>query len=118
MLGWCIVTLASARVKASVRIPPLRGMYQRGGTCKGCDNMGLPSVYGVRRCYCAAVEGDASLARLSGPYLSRFSTYSTALPVYATIPHDARGFIVLSEGFGRNAFVVVVVFAQYLHSRR
>ena len=37
MLGWCIVTLASARLKASVRFPPLRGMYQRGGTCKGCD---------------------------------------------------------------------------------
>ena len=38
MLGWCIVTLASARLKASVQFPPLRGMYQRGGTCKGCDN--------------------------------------------------------------------------------
>ena len=37
MWGWCIVTLASARLKASVRFPPLRGMYQRGGTCKGCD---------------------------------------------------------------------------------
>ena len=37
MLGWCIVTLASARLKASVRFPLLRGMYQRGGTCKGCD---------------------------------------------------------------------------------
>ena len=31
------MTLASARLKASVRFPPLRGMYQRGGTCKGCD---------------------------------------------------------------------------------
>ena len=30
------MTLASARLKASVRFPPLRGMYQRGGTCKGC----------------------------------------------------------------------------------
>ena len=37
MWGWCIVTLASARLKASVRFPPLRGMYQTGGTCKGCD---------------------------------------------------------------------------------
>ena len=37
MLGWCIVTLASARLKASIRFPPLRRMYQRGGTCKGCD---------------------------------------------------------------------------------
>ena len=37
MLGWCIVTLASARLKASVRFLPLRGMYQIGGTCKGCD---------------------------------------------------------------------------------
>ena len=37
MLGWCIVTLASGRLKASVWFPPLRGMYQRGGTCKGCD---------------------------------------------------------------------------------
>ena len=32
------MTLASARLKASVRFPPLRGMYQTGGTCKGCDN--------------------------------------------------------------------------------
>ena len=31
------MTLASARLKASVRFPSLRGMYQRGGTCKGCD---------------------------------------------------------------------------------
>ena len=37
MWGWCIVTFTSARLKASVRFPPLRGMYQRGGTCKGCD---------------------------------------------------------------------------------
>ena len=37
MWGWCLVTLASARLKASVRFPPLRGMYQTGGTCKGCD---------------------------------------------------------------------------------
>ena len=36
MLGWCIVTLAGARLKASVRFPPLRGMYQRG-TYNGCD---------------------------------------------------------------------------------
>ena len=41
MSGWCIVTLASARLKASVRFPPLRGMYQRGGTCKGCDIDGI-----------------------------------------------------------------------------
>ena len=51
MWGWCIVTLVSARLKASVRLPPLRGMYQRGGTSKGCDTMdvlgdtmGLPGV--------------------------------------------------------------------------
>ena len=37
MLGWCIVTLASASLKASVRFPPFRGMYQRG---KGCDRKG------------------------------------------------------------------------------
>ena len=37
MLGWCIVTLASARLKASVRFSPLRGMYQKRCTCKGCD---------------------------------------------------------------------------------
>ena len=35
------MTLASARLKASVWIPPLRGMYQRGGTCKGCDTSPL-----------------------------------------------------------------------------
>ena len=40
MWGWCIATLASARLKASVRFPPLRGMYQTGGTCKGCDTWG------------------------------------------------------------------------------
>ena len=37
MLGWCIVILASARLKASMRFPSLRGIYQRGGTCKRCD---------------------------------------------------------------------------------
>ena len=42
MLGWCIVTLASARLKASMQFPPLRGMYQRGGTCKGCDSQHKP----------------------------------------------------------------------------
>ena len=36
MLGWCIVILVGARLKAFVRFPPLRGMYQRG-TYKGCD---------------------------------------------------------------------------------
>ena len=41
MLGWCIVTLTSARLKASVQFPSLRGMYQRRGTCKGCDTNGL-----------------------------------------------------------------------------
>ena len=29
MLDWCIVTLASRRLKASVRFPLLRGMYQK-----------------------------------------------------------------------------------------
>ena len=38
-LGWFIVTLVSARLKASMRFRPLRGMYQRGGTCKGCDRV-------------------------------------------------------------------------------
>ena len=37
MLNWCIVTLAGARLKASIRFPPIRGMYQ-GDTCKGHDN--------------------------------------------------------------------------------
>ena len=64
------------------------------------------------------MKGDASLARLSRPHLSRYSTYPTALPVCATVPHNAGGFLVLPKGFGRNAFVVVVVFVQYLHSRR
>ena len=39
------MTLASARLKASVRFPPLRGMYQRGGTCKGCDMVQAAAVY-------------------------------------------------------------------------
>ena len=38
MLGWCIVTLVGARLKASVWFPLLRGMYQ-SGTCKGCDSV-------------------------------------------------------------------------------
>ena len=50
MLGWCIVTLASARLKASVRFPPLRGMYQRGGTCKGCDSGGECRAPLVKEC--------------------------------------------------------------------
>ena len=31
------MTPVIARLKTSVRFPPLRGMYQNGGTCKGCD---------------------------------------------------------------------------------
>ena len=34
------MTLAGARLKASVRFLPLRGMYQRD-TCKGCNNGGM-----------------------------------------------------------------------------
>ena len=41
------MTLASARLKASVRFPPLRGMYQRGGTFKGCDTKPLKLPSGV-----------------------------------------------------------------------
>ena len=48
MLGWCIETLASARLKASVRFSPLRGMYQRGGTCKGCDNRAIRHVIDLK----------------------------------------------------------------------
>ena len=40
MLGWCIVTLASARLKAFVRFPPLREVFQRG-TSKGCNMLCL-----------------------------------------------------------------------------
>ena len=29
MLGWCIVILAGARLKVSVRFPPFRGMCQK-----------------------------------------------------------------------------------------
>ena len=48
MLDWCILTLASARLKASMRFPPLREMYQRGGTCKGFDNPGvMPETCGA-----------------------------------------------------------------------
>ena len=35
MLGWCIVTLASARLKASVWFPPLRGMYKKEALARG-----------------------------------------------------------------------------------
>ena len=35
MLGWCIVTLVGARLKASVRFPPLRGMYQKEALARG-----------------------------------------------------------------------------------
>ena len=43
MLGWCIVTLAGAKLKASVWFPLLRGMYQRG-TCKGCNIQGTKDL--------------------------------------------------------------------------
>ena len=33
------MTLASAKLKASVQFPSLRGMYQREGTCKGFDTI-------------------------------------------------------------------------------
>ena len=35
MLGWCIVTLVGARLNASVRFPPLRGMYQKEALARG-----------------------------------------------------------------------------------
>ena len=35
MLGWCIVTLASARLKASVQFPLLRGTYQKETLARG-----------------------------------------------------------------------------------
>ena len=28
MLGWCIMTLAGARLKASMWLPPLKGMFK------------------------------------------------------------------------------------------
>ena len=31
------MTLVGVRLKASMRFPPLRGLYQERGTCKGCD---------------------------------------------------------------------------------
>ena len=40
MLGWCIVTLVGARLKAFLRFSPLRGTYQKN-TCKECDIVGL-----------------------------------------------------------------------------
>ena len=50
MLGWCIVTLAGARLKASVRFPPLRGMYQ-GGTCKEHDIFFALLLFSARNTY-------------------------------------------------------------------
>ena len=38
---------ASARLKAFVRFPPLKGMYQIGGTCKGCDILPAKGKRGV-----------------------------------------------------------------------
>ena len=72
----------------------------------------------MRRCCCAAAESHASLARLLGPHLSRYSTYPSALLVCATIRLDAGGFVVLSKGFreeglrGGGRFCVVVTFRE------
>ena len=41
MLSWCIVTFVSTRLKAFIRFPPLRGMYQKGGTCKDATQFDL-----------------------------------------------------------------------------
>ena len=35
MLGWCIVILVGARLKASVQFPPLKGMYQKEALARG-----------------------------------------------------------------------------------
>ena len=43
MLGWCIVTLAGTRLKAFMRFPSWRGMYQRG-TCNECDKRCLHHI--------------------------------------------------------------------------
>ena len=78
----------------------------------------LRSVYAVWRCCCAAVEGHASLGRLSGPHLSKYSTYRSALPVCATRKSRCRGFFVLSTGFceeclpGGRCFCRVVTFRE------
>ena len=61
----------------------------------------------VMRCLCG-----------SGPHLSRYSTYPSALPVCATVRQDVGGFVVLSKGFRKEGLRVVVVFAQLLHSGR
>ena len=60
MWSWCIVTLASARLKASVRFPPLRGMYQTGGTCKGCEMQTLRATYRSLRDKVIKLEGSVT----------------------------------------------------------
>ena len=52
------------------------------------------------------------LKRLSRPTLFRYSTYRSALPVCASVREDAGGFLWCRRGFVRNAFLVVVVFAE------
>ena len=72
----------------------------------------------MRRCCCAAAESHASLARLSGPHLSRYSTYPSVLFVCATVCQDAGGFVVLSKGFreeglrGGGRFCALVTFRE------
>ena len=57
MWGWCIVTLASARLKASMRFPPLRGMYQKEILARGAT-FGIRSRFPAH-CTCTLMENWA-----------------------------------------------------------
>ena len=82
MLGWCIETLASARLKASVRFPPLRGMYQRGGTCKGCD---IDSAFAHRDLY------------YLNQYRSKLSPHEVVTIMHDKVDHSKTASPVLSH---------------------
>ena len=54
MLGWCIMTFAFARLKASMWFPLLRGMFQKGAVASGAT-FGIRSRFPTH-CSCIMME--------------------------------------------------------------
>ena len=86
------MTLASARLKASVRFPPLRGMYQTRGTCKGCDNHGdLGGLGAIIEVMHGSSETPLTAVRLCGMDVIRRKALDMYGSPHLTILYLLRG---------------------------
>ena len=79
------MTLTSARLKAFVWFPPLRGMYQRGGTCKGCNIRPLMCLKPLERIQSKAWRGQGRILDPGGcPDCDRTTWEDSGLPSLQT----------------------------------